>query len=251
MSTDKRARLICPSCGHTNQIWRTHCLKCRHSLREAEQTLIDQGGQPVQSTKAPIAPVQEQDSTDEGHVLKCLICETTNATSRVQCRKCGSLLANNSISIPKPKEFSSYPSISKTSHHGQSYPKERPGWIKVYAAFGAIGGILVILLALSMDASSYYGYNSTLQALRILTIVGALPSLAVSYGLWSYKNWARIGNIVLIVIGTGLTACNIFSALSNPHYFRRNFGMLLGYGVGIVVGLLIANWFYKNPEYFE
>lgn len=121
-----------------------------------------------------------------------------------------------------------------------------------------LGGALSLLIGLVV---LFFPLPSTLGT---ITIVAGLPlvaigifSVAVGWGLWQFKNWARISALVLQVLGLVfyLVAGAIFLFGVRVSSFSDIFGLgtlsLPGYGIAfwLLATLLgVATWYLLKPE---
>ena len=149
----------------------------------------------------------------------------------------------------------------------------RPGCVTLYAALSALAGALALLagVVVAIAGSSLvsflqeknlpFGEGSLGTAFWIAAGAGVLAaavSLAIAAGLWQMKNWARIGVVVINVLGVLGVVCPVvalFATLS--HIFTTS--LLAGLPTPVwaipLAGLALlcgaTYWFATNRELFE
>jgi len=160
-----------------------------------------------------------------------------------------------------------------------SRPQGRPGCVTAYAVLTGIGGLFGILGAITIAMLLISGRQMLAEAFEMagpgfpidlntftgamwiyvgIALVVAAINLAIAFGLWYLKNWARIAVIVLNSLGL---LANLVQTVIQLSASRELFALAGASGVPlpvlipIFIGLAIQGfiifWFAMNRDFFE
>jgi hypothetical protein len=159
--------------------------------------------------------------------VPCPSCGHVNYPGRLTCENCG-------INLPKTLEVPVLPPATK----------ERPGCVTFYAGLLIIGGVLGVLTGIfSRNELVFLGMT------RGIILLVATLRMAIAYGLWKLKNWARILVIVFLLWNTtGMIRSSISRiAMSGP-----DVRFLIAYGIiSLIFYTITIWWFASHKEYFN
>ena len=147
-------------------------------------------------------------------VAVCSHCGFTNRTDSQFCTQCGVSLK------PGAAELASF--------------SDRPGCMTLYA--------IVLFLGAVVNGVTALRYLEVTETLLVgLVLLGlAITGIAVAFGLFRQKNWARIGVILLMCVSIVLLALQVFAGVLDAP-----FGL-----VGVAIPIFIIWWFATNKQYF-
>jgi hypothetical protein len=155
----------------------------------------------------------------------CLMCGKSNPIDAQRCLHCGA-----SLTSPQSSGAATSPGPSS----------QGPGCVVAYAlmlGFGGISSAFIGLLFLS-EALRRFSLGTAL-ALGYFFISG-IALLSIAWGLFKYRNWARVG--VMVALPLGMLATFLLAATG---------GNLLGALIQLGIGGYILHWFGTHPQYFE
>ena len=144
----------------------------------------------------------------------CSKCGFTNRAEAQFCTQCGTLLS------PGAAEAVSF--------------SDRPGCVTIYAIVLFVGAVVN-----GVTAVQYLDATETLLVGLILLGL-AITGIAVAFGLFRQKKWARIGVILLMCVSIVLLALQVFAGVLDAP-----FGL-----VGVAIPIFIIWWFATNKQYF-
>jgi hypothetical protein len=156
----------------------------------------------------------------------CPMCGKSNPADAQRCLHCGA-------SLTSPQSSGAATSSGPLS--------QGPGCVVAYAlmlGFGGIGSAFIGLLFLSEALRSRLSLTTALT-LGYFSISG-IALLSIAWGLFKYRNWARVG--VVLVLPLGMFATFLFAVTG---------GSLLGALIQLGIGGYILHWFATHPQYFE
>ena len=216
---------ICPNCDTQNKTDANFCRACGYRLQPTDA--------PAQELEPMLSPVEVLPSSlaetdlaalDSGENTYCSRCGHENRSWRTVCEHCKAPLLKKNV----------------TTKPDWTYSPNRPGCITVYA-------ILLILGALANGATAVSSLDDDVRFEGIFYLLLAVGGIAIAFGLWRLKNWARIGVIVfmaLSILNLGLAV--IAESISNG---VELFVCALSL-VGVALPAFIMHWFATHREYF-
>ena len=114
--------------------------------------------------------------------------------------------------------------------------QKRPGCVTAYAILLGLAGSFIMFLTLRVffvDLSRIYRMGSD-QVFGFSYFWGsALILLSLAWGLWRFRNWARIGVIIFIILAL------IISVAFDP----------IGLIIRVPIGGYLIYWFASNDQY--
>ncbi|MEW5872158.1 MAG: hypothetical protein AB1894_23050 [Chloroflexota bacterium] len=170
--------------------------------------------QPTPASVPPTASAETKPPAPSDDRIACPACGHLTPKWRSECEQCRANLSSGQRSVQG----------------------ERPGCLSAYAILQGIAGVILFIAAIVSNSENAFGGSDAWILLFLFALGGV--QIALAWGLWGLKKWARTLTMVLIGINVAVSFISIFTG--------NIFGIVSGF-----IGLAILNWFQKNGEYFS